>query len=717
MSLILAVEPDRRQAAHLTHIVRQRVGVELILAETTELALAQIGNRVPDLILVPALLSPTEDAALAAALRVIATDAHVQMLTTPLFASAAPATRARGMLSAFRRAKPAKPATDGCDPAEFATQITSYLEAAAEQRATAQFIEPPLPVPAAAPPPAAATGTQQRYVPLEPRRLYRDEGTTSQEFAALPAVEAISEPAATWTEAEPVAEPAEPLVAFDAAQLPAYDTSDVETIPEPEETLPEPMSETVDPMLETAEPLYGMAEPLYATSEPIFETPEPVYEPLTPTYEAPEPLLEAQGSVLESPEPIYEASEPIYEAPTPTYGAPEPILEAQVPVLEAPEPIFDTSEPVYAAPEPIFATPEPIYEASASIYEAPEATLEAETPVLETPEPIFEAAEPAFEAPEPILETSAPVLETAESNFETPEPVFETTRPPEPLAPRGPAFLRRIGFVVRDEEPELTPLAADSLDIEFDPIELAAVDTDFVLDGLSEPVTTFSASIDDEAIELVDVDLSTALSEFDEPHVIEAQSDADVVELFETETPALVEATAAGTSSVHAIEFDALKEFAAAIEAMTASEQTVSVAHHPGADDKPFEFDDLFPRREPVEPSPLSAWHSWMPLEGIAAEVLETPVPAPAVERSAEKQQAPERPDWVQLVESLRIDVERRRSEQPSPAPAPARKPSARPIQDEWGLFDPAQCGFAALLDKLEEITDTSSPSRPRRSA
>src|SRR5215831_2211758 len=710
MSLILAVEPDRRQAAHLTHIVRQRVGVELILAETTELALAQIGNRVPDLILVPALLSPTEDAALAAALRVIATAAHVQMLTTPLFASAAPATRARGMLSAFRRAKPAKPATDGCDPAEFATQITSYLEAAAEQRATAQFIEPPLPVPAAAPPPAAVTTAQQRYVPLEPGRLYRDEGTTSHEFAALPAVEAISEPAATWTEAEPVAETAEPLVALDAEQLPAFDTSDVETIPEPEETLPEPMSETVDPMLETA-------EPLYATSEPIFETPEPVYEPLAPTYETPEPILEAQGPVLETPEPIYEASEPIYEAPTSTYEAPEPILEAPVPVLETPGPIFEASEPIYAAPEPIFETPEPIYEASAPIYEAPEATLEAEAPVLETPEPIFEAAEPSFEAPEPILEISAPVLETAESNFETPEPVFETPWPPEPLAPRGPAFSRRIGFVVRDEEPELAPLAADSLDIEFEPIELSAVDTDFVLDGLSEPVTTFSASVDDGAIELVDVDLSTALSEFNEPHVIEAQSDADVVELFETETPALVEATA-GTAAVRAIEFDALKEFAAAIEAMTASEQTVSVAHRSGADDKPFEFDDLFPtRREPVEPSPLSTWRSWMPLEGIDAEALEAPVPARMVEQSAEKQQTPERPDWVQLVESLRIDVERRRSEQPSAAaPAPARKPSARPIQDEWGLFDPAQCGFAALLDKLEEITETSSP-RPRRSA
>ena len=30
---------------------------------------------------------------------------------------------------------------------------------------------------------------------------------------------------------------------------------------------------------------------------------------------------------------------------------------------------------------------------------------------------------------------------------------------------------------------------------------------------------------------------------------------------------------------------------------------------------------------------------------------------------------------------------------------------SAKPAQDEWGFFDPEQCGFAALLAKLDEIT------------
>ena len=34
------------------------------------------------------------------------------------------------------------------------------------------------------------------------------------------------------------------------------------------------------------------------------------------------------------------------------------------------------------------------------------------------------------------------------------------------------------------------------------------------------------------------------------------------------------------------------------------------------------------------------------------------------------------------------------------------RTKKQKPIQDEWGFFDPEQCGFAALLAKLDEITD-----------
>src|ERR1700674_2033945 len=87
MALILAIEPDRRQAAQLTNLIRARVNADLVLAETAEQALHAIGDRVPDLVLVPALLAPQDDATLAGALRVIAAAARIQMLTIPVLAS------------------------------------------------------------------------------------------------------------------------------------------------------------------------------------------------------------------------------------------------------------------------------------------------------------------------------------------------------------------------------------------------------------------------------------------------------------------------------------------------------------------------------------------------------------------------------------------------------------------------------------------------------
>src|SRR5580765_7814578 len=135
MSIVLAIEPDRRQAAHLTAIARQLVDTELLLADTTEGALDKIGNRVPDLVLVPALLSPQDDAALAAALRVIAAAAHVRTLTIPVLAAHSAEARPSGLLSRWRRGRSESQATDGCDPAVFAEQITAYLKESAAERA------------------------------------------------------------------------------------------------------------------------------------------------------------------------------------------------------------------------------------------------------------------------------------------------------------------------------------------------------------------------------------------------------------------------------------------------------------------------------------------------------------------------------------------------------------------------------------------------------
>ena len=136
MAIVLAIEPDRRQAAYLTALVRQHVRAELVLADTTEGALDAIGNRVPDLVLVPALLSPQDDAALAAALRVIAAAAHVRTLTIPVLANGSrrEASGGGGMLAKWRRKNAASPEPEGCEPAVFAEQISAYLQEAAAER-------------------------------------------------------------------------------------------------------------------------------------------------------------------------------------------------------------------------------------------------------------------------------------------------------------------------------------------------------------------------------------------------------------------------------------------------------------------------------------------------------------------------------------------------------------------------------------------------------
>jgi hypothetical protein len=134
---------------------------------------------------------------------------------------------------------------------------------------------------------------------------------------------------------------------------------------------------------------------------------------------------------------------------------------------------------------------------------------------------------------------------------------------------------------------------------------------------------------------------------------------------------------------------------------------------------------------------PLGGFVPWPPLQGVRIEgdfrAVAPTLPAPSIP-------APP-PDWVTLIESLRQDIDRLRTEReqlaqaavissghvaepaaPQPAtpvasspaprtpPAPSRKRRRKQppaIQDEWGFFDPEQCGFSALLEKLDEVTGT----------
>jgi hypothetical protein len=136
MSLILAIEPDRRQASQIAALVRNILHAELVLADSTDGALRELGQRLPDLILTSALLSPGDEAALADRLREFdAASAHVQTLTIPVLAASSGESEANGgVLGRLRRKIHLRSAPDGCDPVVFAHQITEYLERSTADR-------------------------------------------------------------------------------------------------------------------------------------------------------------------------------------------------------------------------------------------------------------------------------------------------------------------------------------------------------------------------------------------------------------------------------------------------------------------------------------------------------------------------------------------------------------------------------------------------------
>ena len=267
MPIILAIEPDRRQAAHLVGVVRHLVGAELILAHTTEGALDAIGNRVPDLVLVPALLSPQDDAALAAALRVIAAAAHVRTLTIPVLASGTKRALPGGMLAKWRRSRAASPEPDGCDPAVFGEQISTYLKEAAAECAELEEesleVAPPTAIEAvaASEPPAPPSPVEEPWTEsIEPWAA-----EPVQPWAAPPtaieAVAAVEPPASPSPVEEPWMESIEPWAAEPvqpwAAPPTAIESVAVIEPPAPPSPVEEPWTEWIEPW--AAEPVQPWA--------------------------------------------------------------------------------------------------------------------------------------------------------------------------------------------------------------------------------------------------------------------------------------------------------------------------------------------------------------------------------------------------------------------------------------------------------------------------
>lgn len=168
MALVLAIEPDLRQAAIVKRVIKEKVQADVAVVDSRDAALEAIRARVPDVLLLSVLLSPRDEQELIAHLRTLDNAAHLQTHTIPQLASSLErAEEGQGLLGRFRRKKGATVAT-GCDPNVFADEVRMFLERAAEkkrerelfpQRSIVAEIKSAQPAVEAAPEPAPAAAS------------------------------------------------------------------------------------------------------------------------------------------------------------------------------------------------------------------------------------------------------------------------------------------------------------------------------------------------------------------------------------------------------------------------------------------------------------------------------------------------------------------------------------------------------------------------------
>jgi CheY-like chemotaxis protein len=284
--LVLAIEPDLRQAAIVKRIVREKVLAEVNVVDSRDAALEAMRTTVPDVLLLSALLSPRDEDELIAHLRTLEHAEHLQTYTIPQLASSiGPADEkpSKGLLSAFRRRKGASAAPSGCDPDLFADEIRVYLQRASEKKRELRE--------AAAMPAVARTSTAPR--------------------TAAPASRADSDAPAgagsSWSSpfewrpsgSSPRVSPAEPAV---------------ESGPSSRST-----TEFTAPPIET-----------FADAPPVVVETAVAAAPVDAVVSAPEPVVASSASAAVLPDPGLVVPELAVAPPEPSAIAPEPAFSAPV---------------------------------------------------------------------------------------------------------------------------------------------------------------------------------------------------------------------------------------------------------------------------------------------------------------------------------------------------------------------------------------------------
>jgi CheY-like chemotaxis protein len=281
--LVLAIEPDLRQAAIVKRIVREKALADVAVVDSPDAALAAIRTRVPDVLLISALLSPRDEDELIAHLRTLRDAEHLQTHTIPQLASSfgSEDAKPKGLLSAFRRKRTPEHAPSGCDPELFAEEIRTYLKHASDKKREVREtgpgggISPVVASPASAKRPAA-----------EPAAVTEPANSSSWESPF------------EWRPTQTRTQAMEPESYSSPAPAPASGSPipDLEPfVPEPAFAIPEPEPSFVEPPTPIS-----VVEPPVPIS--IVVPPEPIVEPEPVLASA--PAISDWRSLIKDPEPV-----------------------------------------------------------------------------------------------------------------------------------------------------------------------------------------------------------------------------------------------------------------------------------------------------------------------------------------------------------------------------------------------------------------------------
>lgn len=134
MALVLAIEPDLRQAAIVKRVIKEKVQADVAVVDSRDAAIEAIRARVPDVLLLSVLLSPRDEQELIGHLRTLDNAEHLQTHTIPQLASSLQRSEeGQGLLGRFRRKK-GSTTVEGCDPDVFADEVRMFLERAEEKK-------------------------------------------------------------------------------------------------------------------------------------------------------------------------------------------------------------------------------------------------------------------------------------------------------------------------------------------------------------------------------------------------------------------------------------------------------------------------------------------------------------------------------------------------------------------------------------------------------